>query len=287
MSPRIGLIANHGKAGADELVHEIAAACAKRGLPLVLEAQTALIIGAESSAAPSDLVKECDLLLVLGGDGTILRILHELCDEYRPILGINLGTLGFLTCVSAAAWPDALEAIAKGTYLLSERTLLDIEVVREGRHLSRHIALNDAVISRGEISRLIRLNVAVDGSTLSEYNADGLIVATPTGSTAYSLSAGGPVLTPDSGVFVVTPICPHVLTMRPVMVSDASRIDIAPSPGQPEVFLTLDGQNSVRILAGDKIRITKAPQRLPLAMLPGMSFFEVLRQKLKWSGTAV
>jgi len=287
MSPRIGLIANHGKAGADELVHEIAAACAKRALPLVLEAQTAEIIGAQSSATASDLVRECDLLLVLGGDGTILQVLHELCDEFRPILGINLGTLGFLTCVSAAAWPEALEAIAAGTYCLSERTLLDVEVVRDGRRLSRHIALNDAVISRGELSRLIKLNVAVDGATLSEYNADGLIVATPTGSTAYSLSAGGPVLTPDSGVFVVTPICPHVLTMRPVMVSDASRIDIAPSPGQPEVFLTLDGQNSVRILASDQIRITKAPQRLPLAMLPGMSFFEVLRQKLKWSGTAV
>src|SRR5581483_6187740 len=118
-------------------------------------------------------------------------------------------------------------------------------------------------------------------------NADGLIVATPTGSTAYSLSAGGPVLTPDSGVFVVTPICPHVLTMRPVLVSDASRIEIRPAPEQPEVFLTLDGQDSVRIIPGDVIQVTKAPRRLPLAMLPGMSFFEVLRQKLKWSGTAV
>ncbi len=287
MHPRIGLIANHGKAGADELVHEIVAACLRRSLPVVLETQTAQIIGAQSQADPSDLVRQCDLLLVLGGDGTILQLLHELCDEYRPIMGINLGTLGFLTCVGATAWPDALEAIATGTYCLSERTLLDVEVVRDGHRFSRHIALNDAVISRGELSRLIKLNVSVDGTTLSEYNADGLIVATPTGSTAYSLSAGGPVLTPDSGVFVVTPICPHVLTMRPVMVNDASRIEIAPAPGQPDVFLTLDGQKSVRILAGDWIHITKAPQRLQLAMLPGMSFFEVLRQKLKWSGTAV
>jgi NAD+ kinase len=284
---RLGLIANHSKAGADELVHEIAADCARRALPLTLEAQTAQIIGAQSSATPADLARECDLLLVLGGDGTILQVLHELRDEFRPILGINLGTLGFLTCVSAAAWPEAIEAAAAGTYCVSERTLLAVEVVRAGQAFARHIALNDAVISRGEISRLIKLNVAVDGATLSEYNADGLIVATPTGSTAYSLSAGGPVLTPDSGAFVITPICPHVLTMRPVMVSDASRIEIAPSPGQPEVFLTLDGRNSVRIIAGDLIRITKAPRPLPLAMLPGMSFFEVLRQKLKWSGTAV
>lgn len=284
---RLGLIANHEKPGAAELVREIAAECARRALPLVLEAKTGRIIGAQTTATPTDLVRECDVLLVLGGDGTILQVLHELCDEFCPILGINLGTLGFLTCVGSAAWREAIEAVSAGTYVVSERTLLDVEVVREGQRFARYIGLNDAVISRGELSRLIKLNVSVDDATLSEYNADGLIVATPTGSTAYSLSAGGPVLTPDSGVFVVTPICPHVLTMRPVMVSDASRIEIEPSPGQPEVFLTLDGQNSVRIITGDRIRITKAPQRLPLAMLPGMSFFEVLRQKLKWSGTAI
>ena len=284
---RIGLIANHGKPGASELVREIAAECARRSLPLTLEAHTATSIGASSAAAHGDLARDCDVLLVLGGDGTILEVLHALCDEFRPILGINLGTLGFLTCVGGAAWRDAIEAIATSTYCLSERTLLDVEVIRDGQRLARSIALNDAVISRGELSCLIKLNVTVDGATLSEYNADGLIIATPTGSTAYSLSAGGPVLTPDSGVFVVTPICPHVLTMRPVLVSDASCIEIAPSPRQPEIFLSLDGRNSVRVLAGDLIRITKAPQRLPLAMLPGMSFFEVLRQKLKWSGTAV
>lgn len=287
MHPRIGLIANHAKAGAAELVSEIVGACRQRSLSFVLEAETAKLAGAQSSATPSDLVRDCDLLVVLGGDGTILQVLHELCDEFKPILGINIGTLGFLTCASAAAWPDALDAIANGTYQLSERTLLDVDVMRDGQRLSRHIALNDAVISRGELSRLIKLDVRVDGATLSEYNADGLIIATPTGSTAYSLSAGGPVLAPDSGVFVVTPICPHVLTMRSVMVSDHSRIDINPSLGTGDVFLSLDGQQSIRILLGDQIRITKAPQHLSLAMLPGMSFFEVLRQKLKWSGTAV
>ena len=287
MSARIGLIVNDRKAEAGELVHVIARSCAQRGLPLMLEKRAARLIGADSAATPGDLARECDLLLVLGGDGTILQVLHELRDEFRPILGINLGTLGFLTCVSAAAWPQALDAIAAGTYQLSERALLDVQVVRGGQPFARYIALNDAVISRGELSRLIKLNVTIDGATLSEYNADGLIVATPTGSTAYSLSAGGPVLTPDSGVFVITPICPHVLTMRPVLVSEHSRIEIAPCRTEPDIFLSLDGQASVRILSGDLIRITQAPQRLPLAMLPGTSFFEVLRQKLKWSGTAV
>ena len=287
MSARSGLIANDGKADAGELVHEIARDCARRGLPLILEKRAAQLIGADSAATVGDLARDTDLLLVLGGDGTILQVLHELGDVLRPIFGINLGSLGFLTCVSAAAWPHALAAIAAGTYQLSERALLDVQIVRGGQTSARYIALNDAVISRGELSRLIKLNVAVDGATLSEYNADGLIVATPTGSTAYSLSAGGPVLTPDSGVFVITPICPHVLTMRPVLVSEHSCIEITPSPDGPEIFLSLDGQASVRVLPGDLIRITQAPQRLPLAMLPDTSFFEVLRQKLKWSGTAV
>lgn len=284
---RIGLIANYSKPGASELVREIVAECAQRGLPLILETETARSVGDQAGATHAELARGCDVLLVLGGDGTILQVLHEMCDDFKPILGINLGTLGFLTCVSGAAWRDAIEAIATGTYRVSERRLLDVEVVRDGQTLGRYIALNDAVISRGELSKLIKLNVTVDDANLSEYNADGLIVATPTGSTAYSLSAGGPVLIPNSGVFVVTPICPHVLTMRPVLVSDDSTIWIQPSPNQPDVFLTLDGQSPVRILASDLIRITKAPQRLPLAMLPGMSFFEVLRQKLKWSGTAI
>jgi NAD+ kinase len=283
----IGLIANHGKAGADEIAREIAAACAQRSLPLRMDTDTAALIGAESSGAPAELARACDLIVVLGGDGTILQVVHQLGDVFPPILGINLGTLGFLTCVSAADWREAIEAIAAGAYRLSMRTLLDVEVVHEGESRFRGLALNDAVISRGEPSRLIKLNVIVDDETLSEYNADGLIVSTPTGSTAYSLSAGGPVLTPDSGVFVVTPICPHVLTMRSVMVSDQSRVEIAPSREQPEIFLSLDGRPSVPIHAEDRIRITRASRRLPLAMLPGMSFFEVLRQKLKWSGTAV
>ncbi len=287
MPPRIGLIANDGKADAGELVHAIARVCAQRGLPLMLERRAAQLIGVDSTATPHDLTRDCDLLLVLGGDGTILQVLHELRDQLRPILGINLGTLGFLTCVSAAAWSQALEAIATSSYQLSERALLDVQVRRGGQTFARYVALNDAVISRGELSRLIKLNVAVDGAILSEYHADGLIVATPTGSTAYSLSAGGPVLTPDSGVFVITPICPHVLTMRPVLVSEHSQIEITPSRDEPDIFLSLDGQASVRILHGDCIRITQAAQRLPLAMLPGTTFFEVLREKLKWSGTAV
>lgn len=284
---QIGLIANDGKPGAPELVRALVAAFAGHHLPVRLEANTAELIGGKSGATHDEIARTCDLLVVLGGDGTILQVLHALKERSRPIFGINLGTLGFLTCVGAAAWPQAVEAIVHGTYQLSERTLLRAEIVRDGATIATHAALNDAVISRGEQSQLIRLDVCVDGATLSEYHADGLIVATPTGSTAYSLSAGGPVLTPDSGVFVVTPICPHVLTMRPVLVSDGSHIEIAPARGGGVAFLTLDGQPSRRLEPGDRIRLTKSDLRLPLAMLPGVSFFEVLRQKLKWSGSAV
>jgi NAD+ kinase len=180
-----------------------------------------------------------------------------------------------------------VEAIANRKFQLSERTLLQVEVFRDGKRATRRIALNDAVVSRGELSRLIRLAVRIGDDPVTEYNADGLIVATPTGSTAYSLSAGGPILAPDSGVFVVNPICPHVLTNRAVITNDATPIEIVPADQRSSVFLTLDGQVVHELEPGDLLRITKANKTLPLAMLPGMSFYEVLRQKLKWSGAAV
>jgi NAD+ kinase len=288
MSPRhIGLIANDGKPNAGALVGEVAATFARLELRCTLDRHTAALIGEKSIVTQRDLGAACDLLVVLGGDGTMLQVMHELNHQLPPILGINLGTLGFLTCVSAKDWTKAVETIAAGTYQISQRSLLDVEVRRGAEIIHRRLALNDAVITRGELSRLIRLNVFVDGALLSQYNADGLIVATPTGSTAYSLSAGGPVLTPDSGAFVITPICPHVLTMRPVMVSDGALLEVVTAEGHDDIFLTLDGQDHLRITADDRVRITRAPQTLALALLPDMTFFEVLRQKLKWSGSAV
>ena len=284
---RLGLIANDSKPGAAELARDIDLAFQRHGIQPMLDASTAELIGANSASTCSALSRECELLVVLGGDGTILQVVHELETETPPMFGINLGSLGFLTTVSAAQWSDAVDAIVHRKYILSERTQLSVEICHDGKTEKARTALNDAVISRGELSRLIRLDAHIDGAFLTEYNADGLIVATPTGSTAYSLSAGGPVLAPDSGVFVVTPICPHVLTMRPVMVSDHSLIEITHNHATTDIFLTLDGQDSVRIGPGDSIRIRKAAHHLALAMLPGMSFFEVLRQKLKWSGTAV
>jgi NAD+ kinase len=284
---RFGLIAHDGKPGARELTHDLCREFTRHGREVLLEERTARLLGHANGHSPRELAATCDLVVVLGGDGTILRVLHEFGERLCPIFGINIGSLGFLTSAASNEWERAVHCLVSGTYKLSERTLLQVEVCRGSEWAAPQVALNDAVISRGELSRLIKIDVRIDGMVLSEYNADGLIVATSTGSTAYSLSAGGPVLTPNSGVFVVTPICPHVLTMRPVIVSNDSLIEIAPVAGQQDVFLTIDGQQAVPISAGDSIRISRAPQRMPLAALPHVSFFEVLREKLKWSGTAV
>jgi NAD+ kinase len=174
-----------------------------------------------------------------------------------------------------------------GKALLSERSLLSVKVLRAGEVFWQGRALNEVVVSRGERSRVIRLNVDIDGVTLTEYNADGLIVATPTGSTAYSLSAGGPVLAPNSGVFVVTPICPHVLTNRSVIVNECSTIEIRSGTGQEGVCLTLDGRVPLPLAAGDLIQIRRSKQALRLVFPSDLPFFEVLRQKLKWSGKVV
>ena len=283
----IGIIANDTKPGARELVRTLMASLSCHPVQIHLDHHASKLIGVDSAPTEPELAEVCELLVVLGGDGTILQVLHALGEQLRPLFGINLGTLGFLTTVAATEHARAVSAIVDGSFTLSERTLLKVEIIRGGKVISSRVALNDAVVSRGELSRLIRLDVQIGGSAVTEYNADGLIVATPTGSTAYSLSAGGPILAPDSGVFVVNPICPHVLTNRAVIVNDNSPILISPADSRTSIYLTLDGQTAQPIIASDVIRITKSANRLPLAMLPGMSFFEVLRQKLKWSGAAV
>src|SRR5438067_9628451 len=288
--PLIGIIAHTGKAGAANLVTTLREEFRIRSAEVRLEEKTADLIGEKDGAlSVKELGATCDILVVLGGDGTILQVLHDLEGNIKPIFGINLGSLGFLTCVSSSAYVEAVESIVAKNYVLSHRTLLDISIEHEsdGTELMRRLGMNDVVISRGEISRLIKLHTRINHAVLTEYNADGLIIATPTGSTAYSLAAGGPILTPDCGVFVITPICPHVLTNRSVIVSDDSLVSIRPSRGGQDVFLTVDGQQLVKVRSGDVIRIRKAPTTLPLAMLPEMSFFEVLRQKLKWSGSAI
>jgi NAD+ kinase len=171
--------------------------------------------------------------------------------------------------------------------VFSDRTLLEVTAQVAGKASTTMTGLNDAVLSRGEVSRLVRLKTRVNGEPLTEFNADGLIVATPTGSTAYSLSAGGPILAPESGAFVITPICPHVLTNRSIIVDESAVIEIEVTEREYPVFLTVDGREPLPIEAGTTVAIRKSHRVLPLASLPGVSFFGVVRQKLKWSGSNI
>jgi NAD+ kinase len=286
-APLIGLVAHTGKAGAPAMATRLRDEFQKRGAVVRIEARTSEMMGAGEGQSTRSLARECEILVALGGDGTILQVVHEMGEDFKPIFGINLGSLGFLTCVSSTAIDQAVECIVSGQYAKTQRILLEMEVRREETTVARRIGLNDVVISRGALSRLIRLQTWIDGAALSEYNADGLVISTPTGSTAYSLAAGGPILTPDCGVFAVTPICPHVLTNRSLIVSDSSTIAVSPREDQGDIHVTVDGHESMAISTGDMVFIRKAKQCVPLAVLPGVSFFEVLRQKLKWSGTAL
>ena len=288
MHPKtIGLIAHPGKPGVGELINSLAAEFTGRSMSILMEKETAAVAGQRSDLSVAQIGAKADLLVVAGGDGTILSVADQMGEATTPIFGINVGSLGFLTCAGSQAFREAVECIAQGKITFSNRTLLEV-VLRDSKE--KHppmIALNDAVFSRGEISRLIRLHARVNGEPLTEFNADGLIIATPTGSTAYSLSAGGPIMEPESGVFVITPICPHVLTNRSIIVSEDSVIEVEASEPDYPVFLTVDGREPLRVAKGAIVEIRKAKKKLRLAALPGVSFFSVVRQKLKWSGSNV
>ncbi len=283
----IGLLAHSEKADARELVSALCAELDARSADYLLESHTARLIDRESDLDEYELARRSELLVVMGGDGTILRMAHRVQDQLRPIFGINIGSLGFLTCLGPQEVARAVEAILTSDFQLSRRHLLRVEIINPGGDVRTFHALNDVVMTGGAPSKLIRIHVEIDGETLTDYNADGLIIATPTGSTAYSLSAGGPILLPDSGVTIITPICPHVLTNRTVVVSDESCLEARRVVGDQQIFVTVDGQASIEMGEADVIRVTKSERVLPLAMLPERPFTEVIRQKLKWSGSNV
>jgi NAD+ kinase len=286
MHPKtIGIVAHPGKSGVGDLVNAIAQEFSSFSITPLLEKETARIAGQKSEYSITELGAAADLLVVAGGDGTILRVVGQLGEAIKPIFGINVGSLGFLTTASSATYREAVECLAKDRINFSQRALLEARVRLGEKQTAKMLALNDAVLSRGELSRLVLLHARVNGEPLTEFNADGLIVATPTGSTAYSLSAGGPILDPESGVFVITPICPHVLTNRSIIVAEGSTIEIEASDPDYPVFLTLDGRKPIHVERGSVVTIRKAKKTLPLASLPDASFFSVVRQKLKWSGS--
>ena len=285
---RVGLIGNPEKIARGRLIAQTARLIARQGREVFSDAVTGRMAGLKTPVLPDSaaLSRKVDLLLVFGGDGTMLRAARETAGSSTPMLGINMGGLGFLTAVSSDEVPRALQQVWDGEYSTESRPLMDITGHCQGRAL-RACALNDAVISRGLVSRLITLEVSVDDELLTSYRCDGLIVSSPTGSTAYSLSAGGPVVHPAADVFALTPICPHALSNRSVIVSLDSVIRVRVVSPKPDTILSADGQGVSELAAGDAVTIRRSRHSVRLLRLAGGSFFETLRQKLSWSGTNV
>ncbi|HTC63265.1 MAG TPA: NAD(+)/NADH kinase [Candidatus Saccharimonadales bacterium] len=229
-----------------------------------------------------DLPSCTDLLIVLGGDGTLLSAARLAAERGVPILAVNLGGLGFLTTVSQDEIYSILEELFSGKHRVSERVMLEAEIIRAGSVIRRQIALNDAVLNKAALARIMDLELRVDGEYVTTYKSDGLILSTPTGSTAYSLAAGGPIVYPTVEAFVVSPICPHTLTNRPIVIPDSATIEIDFKAGDDAVFLTLDGQIGIELVRGDHIRVRKAEKKLMLVRPSKKTYYQILRNKLKW-----
>jgi NAD+ kinase len=256
---------------------------ADHGVNAVCDRETAECIPSNCNVKPREEIPAMsDLLIVLGGDGTLLAAARLLGARNVPILPVNLGGLGFLTSVTLDDLYPVLEQAIHEQARYSERVLLESRVMREGKPFHCARALNDAVLNKAALARIIDMHLHVNGEFVAKYKADGLIVATPTGSTAYSLSAGGPIVYPVASAFVITPICPHTLTNRPLVIPDNAKIEIGFGAGEAPVYLTLDGQVGVELHANDVVALEAAPEKLRLVRPQQKSYFSVLRDKLKW-----
>lgn len=254
-----------------------------RGVRTIYDMETAGSLSQSSGGLTRpQIAEQAQLLLVLGGDGTLLSAAREAAPRGIPILPINLGSLGFLTSFTLEELYPALEEVLAGQFSISERVMLQVQRVSGGKILDQQRVVNEAVVNKGALARMIEIELLIDGHFVCRYRADGLIVATPTGSTAYSMSAGGPIVHPGVEALVITPICPHTLSDRPVVVRDVSAIEIKLAANADSVFLTLDGQTGVPMQADNSVRITRAAEKLKLIQPPQKSYFEILRNKLKW-----
>jgi NAD+ kinase len=282
---RIGLIANPEKPRSIAVIRKAVTQLKRLGREILCDsvtAQFARLKSVPTATDPGALAKQCDLLLVFGGDGTMLRVARE-TGSGVPILGINAGHLGFLAAVQEADVAGALRTVIAGRFRIENRALLEAVIDRNGSSTVQ-TALNDFVLSRGLASRLIELEVAVNGELLTRYRCDGLIASSPTGSTAYSLAAGGAIVSPDADVLTLTPICPHTLSIRPVVMSLDSVVQVTLISRRLEATLAADGQQQTHLSTGDRVLIRRSHQAVKLLRPEGSSFFATLREKFGWSG---
>jgi NAD+ kinase len=280
---RVGLIAKPDAPAAPRVIRQVVEWLAAHGMTAVLEKETAGLLPSASvqAASKAELPGQVDLLIVLGGDGTLLSMARAVGDLGVPILGVNLGGLGFLTATTLEEMLPALEAVRVGGMAIEERMVLGARLIRNGQTVGEYSALNDVVITKSAMSRIVDLAVSVGGRHATAYRADGLIISTPTGSTAYNLSTGGPILFPTMDAVVLTPIAPHTLSNRPIVIPGAERIEVTLLDDQ-DVMLTMDGQVGVPLRERDTVEVQKAAARIRLLRFPQKDFFSVLRTKLKW-----
>lgn len=287
---RVGLIAKRRLDDASEVLAELAGWLEARDMVPVFERDTARLAGVPAGrpmVAAEDLPRECDLIVALGGDGTLIGVAGRIAQAGSdvPILGVNFGSLGFLTEITLPELYDALEATLAGRAAIEPRTMLAARTFRDDTPFADHVVLNDIVITKGALSRIIEMSVMVGDLPVTRVRADGLIIASPTGSTAYNLAAGGPIVHPDVDAMLLTPIAPHTLTNRPVVIAGSSEVHVRPiMDPHDEVFVTFDGQSGFPLRPSDLVSVRRAAKPVRIVKSASRTYFDVLREKLKWGG---
>jgi NAD+ kinase len=278
----VGVVSKPGIPHASAILSELVAWWKERGVETRLDHESARYLQTDHGLPRERVPDGAQLVIVLGGDGTLLAAARALAGRPIPILPVNLGGLGFLTSITLEQLYSELECVLCGEQRIVSRRMLHGDVQRDGKTVASYEALNDIVIGKTQIARMIDLETYVDGQFVSTFKADGLIVATPTGSTAYSLSAGGPILFPAVAAICITPVCPHMLTNRPVLVPDTSVIEIVCKAPRQEAYLTIDGQVGEPLIENDRVVCRSSEHQVHMIRPPKMFFFDVLREKLKW-----
>ena len=277
----IGVLCKEKPAAGKEILTELTRWLREKQYNVLMDSQTGSLIGETSSLKKADIPPRVDLIIVLGGDGTLLSVARIAHTHNVPILAVNLGSLGFLTEIPLPELYGTLEKVLKKDFSIEKRMLLNIILWKNGSKAQNHHVLNDVVINKGVVARIVDLEVLVNSQYMTSYRADGLIIATPTGSTAYSLSAGGPIIHPSMQALVLSPICPFTLTNnRPILIPDNSIIQVKLTT--EDVRVTLDGQEGYHMVIGDVLEIKKADTTLQLIQAPGKNYYQILRQKLHW-----
>jgi NAD+ kinase len=280
---RIGITSKPKKAEIRKIVPPLMQWLREREIEVFIDRETAATLElSEKCSTRNEIPGQVDMIVVLGGDGTLLATARALNRRPVPLLAVNLGGLGFLTVITEEELYPTLEKVLSGDFRTDQRVQIEAEVVRSDEVISSFLALNDVVLNKGAIARILDFDVWVNGKFVSTYKSDGLIVCTPTGSTAYSLAAGGPIVVPSVEAFIMTPICAHTLSNRPIVLPDSAEVEVAVKSHRESVYLTVDGQVGIAVRSEDMVRIKKAGSCVELVQPEHKNYFEILRQKLKW-----